>query len=81
MIVLVRLVGLCILAANSRVRILTEEQKERFHWFHSHITLELVEVGALETQLSDIFQQGMVLQNRGEPELVRSGDWCGNMDP
>ena len=79
MIVLVRLVGLCILAANSRVRILTEEQKERFHWFHSHIAMELVEDGASVTELSDVFQLGLVLwlpgQNRGVPEQVRLGDW------
>ena len=74
-------VGLCTLAAYPRVCNLTEEQEERFYWFHSHIAMELVEVGALETQLSDIFQLGMVLQNRGEPELVRSGDWCGRRDP
>ena len=69
--------GLCTLAANSRVRILTEEQKERFHWFHSHVAMELVEDRASETGLSDVFQLGMVYQNRGEPELVRSGTGAG----
>ena len=85
MIVLVRLWGLCILAAYPRVCILTEEQKERFHWFHSHIAPELVEDGALKTKLIDVFQLGLVLrligQNRGVPELVRLGDWCGRRDP
>ena len=78
-------VGLCTLEAYPRVRNLTEEQKERFRRFHAHIAPELVEDGAPETQLSDVFQLGLVLQfvgqNGGVPELVRLGDWCGRRDP
>ncbi|XP_038051547.1 probable serine/threonine-protein kinase DDB_G0281745 isoform X2 [Patiria miniata] len=78
-------VGLCTLAIHPRVYHMTEAQKAQCRQYHAHLAPELVEDAAPQTQLSDIFQLGLVLHSIGHwcgvPVLARLGEWCVKRDP